>query len=294
MPSLDLLLLPLLGGFLFVSQWYPTKYSALRSAGYKLLFMAAIAGVVFLFIATLLITSVYNSSYGEWAAIQWHKFVPFTHSGKAALSFLTAAFLWWPLNLLGEALSRLWEALSQPGWLRWLRWLSDDAAVDRAIDRKRDPLELLLRESLGSWRTIAVTLKTGKVYIGNLTTNLNPAFAVESIHLLLRRSGHRDPDTQVLTIDVDYDKTLGTSRNAVIEEFRRRLIEVASEYPDISDVDLARLARARITTVSDIQNFEIVILISEVVSVNYFELQLYDEQFKMDKNEASVTWSVKE
>lgn len=156
MPSLDLLLLPLLGGFLFVSQWYPTKYSALRSAGYKLLFMAAIAGVFFLFMATFFITRA-----AQW----WHRLVPFTHSGKAALSFLMGMALWWPLNRLGESPSRP----------RWLTWLSDDYAIERAIARKSDPLELMLREALGDGRIIAVTLKTGKVYIGNLTANLNPA-----------------------------------------------------------------------------------------------------------------------
>lgn len=275
MPSLDLLLLPLLGGFLFVSQWYPTRYSALRSAGYKLLFMAAIAGVVSLFISTLLITSVYNTAYGEWAATQWHKFVPFTHSGKASLSFLIGAFSWWPLNWLGEKVS----------WVERLRWLSDDAAVERAIERKRDPLELLLRESLGEGHIIAVTLKTGKVYIGKLTTNLNPAFAVESIRLLLSRSGHRDTDTQKLTIDVDYEKTHANTREAVTEEFRQRLGEVVEEYPNTSDEELARLARERVTT-ANIQNYEIVILTSEVVSVNYFDPQLYDKQFKQGEEKA--------
>lgn len=276
MPSLDLLLLPLLGGFLFVSQWYPTKYSALRSAGYKLLFMAAIAGVVFLFVSTLFATSIYNTTAGEWAAEQWHKYVPFTHSGKAALSFLLGTFLWWPLNSLGQNFS----------WVKWLRWLSDDAAVERAIDRKNDPFEILLRESLGDNDIIAVTLKNGKVYIGKISTNLNPAFAVESIHLLLSRSGHRDPDTQKLTLDVDYDETLAVYRKPVEREFQEKLEEVVKEFPDISDEDLVWLATERMTTLGGIRNFEIVILVSEVVSVNYFDLELYDRQFKPSEENA--------
>lgn len=57
---------------------------------------------------------------------------------------------------------------------------------------------------------------------------------------------------------------------------------------ELSDDELAQLAKERMTTVSDIQNYEIVILTSEVVSVNYFDLKLYDEQFK-PKEEQSTT-----
>lgn len=263
MPSLDLLLLPLLGGFIFVSQWYPTKYSAFRSAGNRLVFFAAVAGAVFLFVASLLITPTYSTDITQTAASLWHEVVPFEHSGKAALSLLLGAFLWLPLNFLG----------------RWVPLLSDSAAVNRAILRKRDPLELLLRQALGQEQTIAVTLKNGKVYIGKVTTNLNPGFDTESIHLLLRRSGHRDPETQTLLIDVDYDKTHAEVMEAAAKEFRGKIAEVLAEYPKAGDAEIARIARERMSNYSQIQNYEVVLLVSEIVSANYFDLRLYDRHF---------------
>ena len=227
--------------------------------------MAAIVGAIFLLLSTIVVTAAYETTYGQWIAARWHWIVPFKHSGKAALSFLFGALLWRPLNQLGEH--------------RCFSRLSDNSAVDRAIDRKRDPLELLLRQALGSRQTIAVTLKSGKVYIGILTTNLNPAFAIESIHLLLRRSGHRGPNTQKLTVDVDYDETHKEVREVIENEFRQRLAEAYEKNSDASDEELIDLARQQISDYGDIQNYEIVILMSEVVSVNFFDLELYDKHF---------------
>lgn len=171
-----------------------------------------------------------------------------------------------PLNFLG----------------RWLPSLSDDAAVNRAILRKRDPLELLLRTALGRSQTIAITLKNNKVYIGRITANLNPAFDIESIHVILQRSGHRDPVTQKLTIDVDYDKTHTEIREEIEETFYRRVIEAVEKNPKAASETIDALARERMEEYRQIQNYEIVILASEIVSVNYFDLALYKKHFEED------------
>ena len=49
----NLLLLPLLGGYIFISHWHVTRFDATRYTGERLLFHSATAGVVFLLVAFL-------------------------------------------------------------------------------------------------------------------------------------------------------------------------------------------------------------------------------------------------
>ena len=44
MPTVNIFLPPLLGGFLLVSLWYPLRYWIQRQEGYRLVFAASIAG----------------------------------------------------------------------------------------------------------------------------------------------------------------------------------------------------------------------------------------------------------
>ena len=89
-------------GFIFVSQWYVTKYYVPRSDGYRLIFWASIAGSLLLFLAAVGTLSVLSHPSGKVFAECWHVLVPLEHSGKAALAFLMGAFLWWPSSSLSE------------------------------------------------------------------------------------------------------------------------------------------------------------------------------------------------
>src|SRR5260370_35147233 len=105
----NLLLLPLLGGLFFVRRCTRTRYYALLSEGYFLLFYCAVAGAVFLVIVAILTTSIiplldFLSRYGcvPSASVSlcqnidylWHVVSPFEHSGKAVLAGLIGAFAW--------------------------------------------------------------------------------------------------------------------------------------------------------------------------------------------------------
>src|SRR5258708_10475242 len=138
MPQFNLLLLPLLGGFIFASLWYPTKYYTHRADTYRLIFTASIAGAVFLFFACIIIRLLTYLLPSLCQPIDnlWHQVFPYANSGRATLAFVMGAFLWWPAN----------------------KMCSDMAAVRRAILAKRDPLELLLRRALGECKLISVTL----------------------------------------------------------------------------------------------------------------------------------------
>src|SRR2546427_4795103 len=203
MPPLNLLFLPLLGGFIFVTKWYPTKYYTLRSDGYRLLFTTAVAGTLLLLLASIL--KAHAVPYFPWwpaVYFWWHRIAPPEHSGKAALAMFLGCSLWMPLNLIGIVGGRF--SLPSNLFGRFVKWFSDEEAVRRAIDRKRDALELFLIMALKAEKMVSVSVKNGKVYVGYLTSTYNPAFQMESISLIPAFSGHRNEDTKEMVLDLNY------------------------------------------------------------------------------------------
>jgi hypothetical protein len=104
MPPISVLTLALLGGFILVSNWYPTKYYILRSDGYRLVFASSIAGVVLYFLAAFLSYQLAGVAFFQSMDNWWHEIFPVTvaaNSGKAALSFILGITLWMPSNFIG-------------------------------------------------------------------------------------------------------------------------------------------------------------------------------------------------
>ena len=243
-----------------------TKYYVLRSDGYRLIFLASIAGSVLLFLATVGILAVLSCPSGKALAEYWHVLVPLTHSGKAALAFLMGAFLWWPMNLLGG----IWPSLGEKECLRWV------------IEKKKDSLEIFLSEALESDRLVSVSVKNGKVYIGHLISSFNPAYGAQSLTLLRSYSGHRDRETLALHIDIDYERVF----EETITETKQRIRE---ENPDLSEEELEERIEAGIEEwdrqgeeneeiqpiVDQLLALEIVIPVSEIQSVNTFDETIY-------------------
>ena len=248
-----------------------TKYSVLRSDGYRLIFYASIAGSVLLFLATVGILAVLSHPSGKALAEYWHILVPLTHSGKAALAFLMGALLWWPLNLSGKR----WPSLGEKECIR------------RVIENKQDPLEILLSQTLGSDQLISVSVKNGKVYIGRLVSSFNPAYGVQSLTLLRSYSGHRDRDTLAFHLDIDYERVLEGTIEKLVTETERR---IRQENPDLSEDELEKRIENEIeewnrqgeeneeirSVVDRLIALEIVIPISEIQSVNTFDESIYD------------------
>ena len=168
--------------------------------------------------------------------------------------------------------------------------MSDDASIDREVARARNPLEVLLREAMKSQSLVSVSVKNGKVYIGRVTSTANPAFVTQAINLVLRRSGHRDKDTQELRIDVNYDVTHAPIKAELEERFIEQLEKAIIENPKASERELVDTASRRVSEEVEARlearNYEIVIPIEEVQSVNIFDLEIYDEFFAPKKGEA--------
>ncbi len=97
--------------------------------------------------------------------------------------------------------------------------------------------------------------------------------------ILLSHSGHRDKDTQKVTMDIDYNDTHRTLREELRTRFKEELARVLDANPNISNVELLTAVRRQVSREADIRNFEIVIPISEVQSVNFFDKEIYDRYF---------------
>ena len=70
------------------------------------------------------------------------------------------------LNLLGK---------------RW-PYLGKKECIRRVIENKQDPWKILLSETLRSGQLVAVSVKNGKVYIGQLISSFNPAYGAAIPH----------------------------------------------------------------------------------------------------------------
>ena len=247
-----------------------TKYSVLRSDGYRLIFYASIAGSVLLFLATVGVLVALSYPSGKALAAYWHVLVPLEHSGKAALALLMGALLWRPLNLSGKR----WPSLGEKECIR------------RVIENKQDPLEILLSQTLGSDQLISVSVRNGKVYIGRLISSFNPAYGVQSLTLLRSYSGHRDKETSVFHLDINYERVFEEAIENLVTETGRR---IQQENPDLSEDELEERIEDELkegdhqgeeheeirSAVDQLHALKIVIPVSEIQSVNIFDESIY-------------------
>lgn len=177
----NVLLLPLLGGYIFIRRLNRTRFSAVRYSGERLIFHSAVAGVVLLavaFLVVLVLVGLFPGLKHGWASL-----VPFPYSGTAFLAFLLGALGWWPLNRL---------------------FYRADAEAARVLYEWGDYLEILLNRSARETKQLCITLKSGKVYIGFVTRSFDPAYDRKYIALLPMFSGYRDAHDQTMRINTSY------------------------------------------------------------------------------------------
>ena len=190
--DLNLLLLPLLGGYYFVTTWNHTRYPSLRESGERLVYRSAFVAVCFAFLGRLCI-EVLNRCCAA-VGTTWKMLVPFDYFGTACLAFLTAIVLPHVLNFVGD---REWRY--RPKWLP-----SRDEAVRRAIQDTNDNFEQLLFQAMEESVQVEVTLKSQKVYIGSVLQNINPAHPRKWVLLLPTMSGYRTPDRMKIELTTNY------------------------------------------------------------------------------------------
>lgn len=237
MPSeFNILLLPLLGGFLFLVQLNRTKYRFQRQSGYGFLFYSMIFGI-FLFVFSQVLVHLVLLLSDKWEFIEstvtwWSKSYPEKHSGVASLSFF--------IGLLSPS-------LLNPSVFEKSKQLS------RAIRDEGEAFEQILEKSIENTSLVSLTLRNGKVYIGAVTGNYVPGRERKYLKIIPFYSGYRNQADMTLKLNTTYIHVY----DKVIE----------GQLPSLTSVE----------------DFEFVILVSEIISINLFDINAF-EKFQEEAN----------
>ena len=249
----------LVAGFLLIRPFPFSRYYTNRQQGYALLLSVITAGLV-LFVAASVVThsafTLQNSQYVD--AEGWRRLaqniLPFPHAGKSLLTLI------------------LGVVLPVCSWI-----IPRDWYMNLVIELKADPLEVVLRRAFSQGRAISVTLRTGKVYVGYLHVLFNPYYDVNYIELYLTHSGYRTEAEKRLELVNDYrDKAeeIYLQRLAERVEFyrQRNLNDDFDSWFEQAQNDL----REHQDVEDELSGYQVVIPISEIISVSYFEHELYE------------------
>ena len=207
MVKFDLLLLPLIGGYIFLITSYFTKFYHQRLDRQRLIFNSVIAGVLISIIGLYL-----NELLKTECFICFRKFfkfiIPLHYDG------LTVSFY---IFLISYPLAKIVNKL-----------FPKNIALYWNIQKWGDEFEKLFWDSLGDENNILmITTKSNKVYVGYLI-NVSEPLKNSHITILPSMSGYRDKETKQLTITTDYEK--------VVDEF---IAEIKEETGvDVDEITL--------------------------------------------------------
>jgi hypothetical protein len=240
----NVLLLPLLGGYFFITHWLPTRFATKRYAGERLLFHAAAAGLAWLAIgfAGVVLINAIDPSIRE----EWRKLVPFPYAGTSLIAFLGGSLGWWPLNWILRLFGRDRNYYSRAAMEAW-----------------GDYLEIVLEESIQRTLPVAVTLKNGKFYIGFVLQNFDPAYERKYVRLLPTDSGYRDPTTHKVNFTTKY--------SPVLEAVARKLDEAETRARAAKPLPTAELDQ-----LLEPEDFQIVLPVSEIQSTVLWDWDSYE------------------
>lgn len=181
----NILILPLLGGFIFIHWCNRTKFKAIRLDKERLLFYAAFAGIWLLFLAFILEALIPPFI----PCVTWLPCIP-------AL----------PFDYIGVSVIALLLGLVLPPLLN-LKW-KVDAESSRYINEEGDPFEQLINKALDSTKPVMLTLKGGKVYVGLVVSSFEPARELRTIRIAPIKSGYREDTKHRVKFTTDYSVAL--------------------------------------------------------------------------------------
>jgi hypothetical protein len=186
----NLLLLPLLGGFLFIHITHYFRFAAQRLDGYRLLFQTAIAGTLLAVVARVAIVGIEMTAGHYPGHAFWSRFAPFPYSGTSILSLALGLVFALIVNL----------------------FIGPDKAKDREIRRHGNLMTQLLHLSARERRLVSITLENRKWYVGWVAES--PSLYPQEIYfrLLPLTSGYRKPDTLETVITNSYENVLADPR----------------------------------------------------------------------------------
>lgn len=178
----NVLLLPLLAGYLLASWFRYARFYTSRQSGQRLIFVSSLFGLGLLVLSFVIIIALnrYFPAIGQ----AWRNLVPFAYVGHGALSLLLSIVF----AVLGNLIS------------------DENRALQWAMSRSStDSMERLLYRAAKTSTPVQLTLKSGKIYIGHIA-RVPPirGRADEYLEILPILSGYRETQTHLIRYTVDY------------------------------------------------------------------------------------------
>lgn len=182
--TFDVLIIPLIGGFIFVILSKIFRHRVVRHDGQYLFFLSASFGLTFLVISYF-ITSFLADSYpglAEW----WSNSTPFTYSGTVFGSLILALVSTIPFILMPR-----------------------ENVIGYIIKDEGDATEKMMWEAARKALMVCVTLVNDKVYVGFIVNPFESGFKrLNSISLIPSLSGYRNNDNNSIVFTNYYEDIL--------------------------------------------------------------------------------------
>lgn len=265
---------PLLAGYLFVSTWHETRYLIKREDSQKLYIRAAFWGL-WLFLLALALTfcahphlesllAFLRTGVGQAGLLEEKggkvdtAFWVLVLAATLVLGLIGGYVLNWFLAFKTISMKELFRLAVRRFKSRDARFFSliyecsNRAALKRAIHLLNSDLDLILMRALEQSMPICVTLGHGKVYVGYVTGAIDPGDKRDMLRILPFVSGYRASDGLKMHFTTWY--------TTVYQRFTK-------------DETLSHL---------NPELFEVVFPLSEVKSVNLFDIRAY-QAFQEDK-----------
>lgn len=168
----NVLLLPLLGGYILISAFHLTRYRMRRQTGRKIIFESAIAGTILLGVSVLIVQGINEAVPSVRRA--WKAFAPFAYSGASSLSLLLGCVL----PLIGN-----------------LIWTREDA-IRQAVIWENDHFEALIVRAIDNSEYVLLTTDSRKVYVGFIICGSQFAHEREYVRIWPIMSGYRSNESR--------------------------------------------------------------------------------------------------
>ena len=175
--------IPVLSGYLFLTNLNFTRYGILKESGYHVLFRSAFIGILLFIVSSGITLILTNSGHIDLLEIV-EILVPIDNAITLSLTFLLGLVLPIPLNLFYSA----------------------EQATNKVAERNGELTKLLIDESFGWYLPIEFSLRSGKSYIGYVIETQFTLKNQSDIALIPIASGYRDKDTKKLVITTNYSQ----------------------------------------------------------------------------------------
>jgi hypothetical protein len=185
-------------------------------------------------------------------------------------------------------------------------YFTKEKTNEKLIQAEGTLFEILLDHAMRTARTVMITQKSGKVYVGFPTSLPAPGRAQPMIQLLQTLSGYREADKHRVVFTTNYSKALDEihhdcdemdiriakgkaevkSLEADVEtltedskEEHKQQIASKAKQLDILREELSNLERARQTLSSSVDDFGILIPVDQIASMTLYHASIHSKYF---------------